>query len=110
MYPSNVRTEDLHYPHSFVTEGLRKGWFTAALNANIGFEYRTSKSGFFYLGGSFQYPFSPIYTLAAAYNYKNASSVAFGKLGGTYITVDFKYFFPNIRNKGEQFQQGPIEQ
>lgn len=110
LYPSNVRAEDNHYPYAFVTEGARRGWFTGALNANIGFEYRTEKSGFFYLGGSFQYPFGSIYRVAAVYKYKNQSFVAYGNIGGAYITAEFKYFFPTVKNKGEQFRPGPIEQ
>lgn len=109
IYPSNVMAQDSRGDFSFVTEGLRKGWFTAALNANVGFEYRTKKSGTFYLGGSLQYPFGSIYKIAVAYKYKNESFVAYGKIGGAYITADFKYFFPTIRREGKQPVKSPIE-
>jgi hypothetical protein len=110
LYPSNVMTQDNRGDYSFVLEGRRKGWFTGALNANFGFEYRTDHSGSFYLGASFQYPFGYIYNLAAAYKYKNQSFVAFGNISGAFLTLDIKYFFPTVRTSGKQQIEGPIEQ
>lgn len=109
FYPSNVRADDNSYPDMFITEGLRKSWIRVAMNANVGFEFRTEKSGFFYLGASFQYPFGPIFDIAAAYKHKNVSRVLFGEMNGTYITVDFKYFLPLKSRKGAQFKPGPVD-
>jgi hypothetical protein len=110
FYPSNVRKDDNGYPHMFMTEGRRKSWVRLAFNANVGFEWRTNKAGFFYLGGSFQLPFGGIFDIAPAYKYKNINYPIFGEMNGTYVTVDFKYFLPVIERKGKQFQDGPVEQ
>jgi len=109
FYPSNVRSDDNNYPDMFITEGLRKSWIRVAMNANVGLEFRTEKSGFFYLGASFQYPFGPIFDIATAYKHKNINKPIFGEMNGTYITVDLKYFFPVIERKGKQFIPGPVD-
>ena len=93
FYPSNVRADDNNYPHLFMTEGLRKSWIRIAMNANVGLEYRTEKSGFF----------------ATVYKYKSVNRPIFGEMNGTYITVDLKYFFPTIDRKGKQFKPGPVD-
>jgi hypothetical protein len=106
--PSNVRAYEENYPHYFITEGLRKNWFQLALNANFGVEYRTEKNGSFYLGTSFQNPFSSFFIVATAYKYKAINRPVYGEMRGTYITFDVKYFFPTIERKGPQFIKGPI--
>lgn len=80
------------------------------LNANFGFEYRTEKIGFFYIGGSARIPLAPVFTLISEYTYQgtNNSSILSAPVDGSFLALDFKYFFPNIRNKGVQFQRGPI--
>lgn len=110
FYPTNVRSDDNGYPHMFMTEGRRKSWIRLAFNANVGFEWRTEKAGFFYLGGSFQLPFGGIFDIAPAYKYKNTNYPILGEMNGTYVTVDFKYFLPVIDRKGKQFLKGPVEQ
>jgi len=110
FYPTNVRKDDNGYPHMFMTEGRRKSWVRLAFNANVGFEWRTEKAGFFYLGGSFQLPFGGIFDIAPAYKYKNTNYPIFGEMNGTYVTVDIKYFLPVIDRKGKQFLKGPVEQ
>ncbi len=94
---------------SFTHTGLvnRKTGFD--LNANFGFEYRTKRSGFFYLGGSARVPFTPIFDLIAQYKYQGYKVNTRGEVDGSFLTIDFKYFFPNIKNSGIQFQNGPIE-
>ena len=94
--------------HSFTHTGKvsRKGGLD--LNANIGFEYRTEKSGFFYIGGSARVPFKPLFDLIAQYKYQGYKNTIYGEIDGSYLALDFKYFFPNIRNKGIQFKRGPI--
>ena len=79
------------------------------MNANFGFEYRTEKSGFFYIGGSARVPFSPLFTMVAQYKNQGYKNTIYGKIDGSYLSLDFKYFFPNIAKKGVQFQKGPIE-
>ncbi len=72
----------------------RKHSFTPSLLANIGFEYRTPKSGYFYFGATLNRPFGPIYGLAIDYINKGIvqNSVS-GNLNGAYLSADLKYFF-----------------
>lgn len=95
--------------HYFALYGLRYNSVGFDLNANLGFEYRTRKSGFFYLGGSARVPFAPLFKYAAFYNYDANSNLLEGDVDGSFLTIDFKYFFPLIKNKGPQFLKGPIE-
>ncbi len=95
--------------HYYDLYGIRDNSLGLDLNANVGFEFRTEKNGFFYLGGSARVPFAPLFTFAAFYNYDANSTLISGPVDGSFLTLDFKYFFPLIRNKGPQFIQGPIE-
>ncbi len=107
--PSNVGVLTLPGSyHSFTHTGKvsRKGGLD--LNANIGFEYRTEKSGFFYIGGSARVPLKPLFDIIAQYKYQGYKNTIYGEIDGSYLALDFKYFFPNIRNKGTQFKRGPI--
>ena len=94
---------------SFTHTGLvsRKTGFD--LNANFGFEYRTKKRGFFYFGGAARVPLQPIFDLIAQYKYQGYKITTRGEVDGSFLTIDFKYFFPNIKNSSLQFQNGPIE-
>jgi len=108
--PTNVQTfAQPSGPHRFIYTGLlrRKIGFDAM--ANFGFEYRTEKKGFFYMGGSARVPFSPLFDIIASYEWEGTSRRTFGEMDGSYLSLDLKYFFPNIRNKGPQFNEGPIE-
>ena len=80
------------------------------LNANFGFEYRTKKSGFFYLGGSFCVPFGTILYLQSSHFVQSQvqPTTVVGKVDGSYLGIDLKYFFHNVEKKGEQPIQGPI--
>jgi hypothetical protein len=95
--------------HSITHTGVvsRKGGID--FNANVGFEYRTEKNGFFYIGGSARIPFQPVFEMVAQYTYDGYENTVSGSVDGTYFALDLKYFFPNIQNKGVQFQDGPIE-
>ncbi len=101
-----IRPDGKHY---FALYGLRYKSLGFDLNANVGFEYRTRKNGFFYLGGSARVPFAPLFQYAAFYNYDANSILLKGDVDGSFLTLDFKYFFPLIKNKGKQFLKGPIE-
>ncbi|MFN5371602.1 MAG: hypothetical protein ACK5B6_09090, partial [Bacteroidia bacterium] len=65
-----------------------------SLIANVGAEYRSEKSGYFYVGCSLNRPFSPIYKSVIDYVINNqVVHNAFADLRGAYLTVDFRYFF-----------------
>jgi hypothetical protein len=95
--------------NTFTHEGVISSKGAIDFNANVGFEYRTEKSGFFYLGGSARVPFQPLFNLVAQYKYDGYKNTVSGTIDGTFLAIDVKYFFPNIRNRGTQFQKGPIE-
>lgn len=90
MFPSDV----VKYGDNLMVYAGRELIFNPSLIANVGFEYRTERSGYFYLGSSLNRPFFNIYTAAASVesNYVVLSKVRTG-LKGTYLTVDLRYFF-----------------
>ena len=98
--------------HVFYHTGLVNNKVGVDLNANVGFEFRTEKDGFFYIGGSARVPFKPLFDLYMQYEYTGSDFVRVlsGPVDGSFLSIDFKYFFPNIKNRGTQFQKGPIEQ
>jgi hypothetical protein len=61
------------------------------------------------LGGSARVPFSPVFDIVANYQWQGNLIQAIGEVDGSFLAIDFKYFFPNIKNKGPQFIEGPIE-
>jgi hypothetical protein len=95
--------------NTFTIFGVRRKKAGIDANANFGFEYRTKKKGFFYLGGSARVPFSPVFDVIANYNWQGNLIQTIGEVDGSFLAIEFKYFFPNIDNKGPQFQEGPIE-
>ncbi|MBL4862379.1 MAG: hypothetical protein JKY09_05110 [Crocinitomicaceae bacterium] len=95
--------------HTFTHTGVARRKSGFDLNANLGFEFRTEKDGFFYLGGSGRIPFAPLFDLVADYTHQGDNTRVYGEVDGSFLTLDFKYFFPNIKNKGPQFHHGPIE-
>lgn len=111
--PSNIRShinpgggKDL-----FIFEGRRLSFFDFNANADVGFEYRTEKSGTVYLGMSARIPFKPTLAVASEYRYGTHSLVAYGLIDGATFSLNLKYFFFNNKvKKGPQFQGGPIEQ
>ena len=82
--------------------------------ANIGFEYRTKDAGIFYVGASVKVPVQPMLYMSSQYNYdgyvlRNDPYRA-GKIAGSYISLDIKYFFPlTTKSKTPPVPKGPIE-
>ncbi|MFN4123550.1 MAG: hypothetical protein ACK4GL_09645 [Flavobacteriales bacterium] len=89
MFPSDVQTFNLDYAHY----SGRYNIFNPSLLANIGFEYRTYQSGYFYIGASLNRPFSAIYLSAIDYVRNQSDAIFRTQLRGTYLTIDFRYFF-----------------
>lgn len=93
FYPSHVQSQGTNY----LIENLsfKRYWMNFSVLANIGFEYRTEKSGGFYLGASFVNPVKDILETRVNYYYDNAQKQRYTVFQrGTYITVDLRYFFP----------------
>jgi len=73
---------------------VRKSWMNFALIANIGWEYRTESSGYFYLGSSYQLPFTKVISMSADYS-KNIGVEKFStEINLGFFTVDLKYYLP----------------
>lgn len=96
--------------HYYKHTGLIRNRVGMDANANLGFEFRTEKSGFFYLGGSARVPFAPLFDLVADYTYDANLNRIVIPVDGSFLAIDFKYIFPIINNKGTQFKNGPIDQ
>lgn len=106
-------------PHSFEFRGSRytknpnkNGYLSFALNAAVGFEFRTRKDGTFYVGVAGKIPVRPTLEVGTIYRQAEQSFdlPARGELTGATFSLDFKYFFHNVENKGWQYNGGPIEQ
>ena len=106
FYPSdifttdeNTKDTDQHFKHSSLRLGFdgkpgNDGFIHGGAIANLGFEYRTKKSGFFYLGATYHLPFADIYRSKFQYleeDYK--SPIQTIQLKGSYLTFDVRYFF-----------------
>lgn len=89
FFPSDIYTKREYFEHY----GARREWVIPGMLANLGWELRTEKSGYFYLGASYHQPFDKIYNSIINY-------AQFGKyedvnipLKGNYLTFDIRYFF-----------------
>jgi hypothetical protein len=89
MFASDIITFGTYFRNNAV----RRSTFQAAVNANLGFEYRTEKSGSFYIGASYHRPFSYIYAQATEYKQNGKDETVFNSLVGNYLTIDLRYFF-----------------
>jgi hypothetical protein len=87
IFASSVQSQDDYYSQ----RSFRKNLIQSAVIANIGWEYRTEKSGYFYLGASYHRPFSYIYLSEIKYNGRTEPAVT--TLSGNYLTIDIRYFF-----------------
>jgi len=98
--------------HDFRQYALGKKVKAEAIG-NVGFEYRTEKSGIFYLGAAARIPIGPLFYLKSEYRYQGyyleTDAENQGKVSGAYIALEVKYFFPIVKIKGSPIKS-PIEQ
>lgn len=100
IFPSDVYNTDNDH---FEFYGFRKTGLNTGLITNIGWEFRTAKSGSFYFGGSYHRPFIPIYQADLALSSgTNSSRLASLNLSGNYLTIDFRYFFPGEKKEKKE--------
>jgi len=91
IYPSDLFVQD----EAFANAVNRSSWLQPSLLANIGWEYRTEKSGYIYIGASLHRPFTEIFTEFVTYRGVNSDRLE-GEtfdLTGSYFTIDLRYFF-----------------
>ncbi len=93
IFPTDVTVTEDSYAYIIIVDS----WIQGSLLASVGFEYRTEKSGFFYMGASLHRPFKEIGNFSLSYYNNNSLSeyVNFtSPITGTYLSIDFRYFFP----------------
>ena len=100
IYPTPLFTADTYYANAV----NRTYWLQTSLLANLGWEYRTEKSGYFYVGASLHRPFEKIFTEFVTYKGAdgNRREETTFDLTGNYVTLDLRYFFhedPERRKK-----------
>lgn len=96
FFPSDIFTSDTYFKHSGLRLGLGNFLHGGAIT-NLGFEYRTKKLGFFYLGATYHVPFGDIYRSKFQYISNNEPSEAMPIwLNGSYMTFDIRYFFHSM--------------
>ena len=89
MFASNLET----FSSYFKTYSQRQSVITAGVIGNLGWELRTDKSGYFYIGASYHNPFSDIYLTRIEYDNNNKQEAVEIPSAGTYLTLDLRYFF-----------------
>jgi len=95
MYASDVESSNTY--HSSLT--WRNHTFQAAIIANLGWELRTTQSGYFYLGASLHRPFDYEFTTEVHYHKPPKDLIVYQPLSGSYLTLDVRYFFPENPKK-----------
>ena len=90
FYPSDI----IFNGDNFQNFGLGRNWNSLNLIANLGFEYRTQKNGYFYIGSSYHRPTKFILGNLVEYKMNQTISSLQTELLGNYLTLDFRYFFP----------------
>lgn len=90
IFASDIFTFDTTYFENYAVYNTR---FRSALLANLGTEFRTEKSGYFYVGATFQRPFGDIYTEHMLYEAHGKKEDVYTGLSGSYLTLDLRYYF-----------------
>lgn len=91
-------TEDLNFRQYTNAKKLN-----LALIANVGYEYKTDKSGTFYFGASLNSPFQAIGVTDVTYDdLANEEQSVRGALFGNYLTLDLRYYFHEEKSKSKR--------
>lgn len=110
--PSTIRKiTETGTEHSFRNYGTYTNKVGFNLNANVGFEYRTDKSGSFYIGGSICIPLGgvmDVYSFHKIQQFTTETHVT-GNDAGRYMSIDLRYFFYNKKIDSKNIIKGPIE-
>lgn len=84
----------------FRQKTYRIKWNALAAQTNLGFEYRTEKKGYYYIGASFHRPFDRIAGTQATVEAQSGSDRLWLSLSGSYFSLDLKYFlFDKYKSK-----------
>lgn len=85
-FPSDLAISNLMY-------AKRKNWVLPSLTANIGFELRTEKMGYIYLGCTYNRFFDSIYRMRVQEPGDIINSFTVFEENGSYFSVNLKYYF-----------------
>ena len=86
----------------FFQQTFRKRHFQSSVIANIGFEYRTEKSGYFYLGSSVNWPFNPVAEIVSTFDPDYDKFTVRAPVRGAFFTIDLRYFFSEPVNNNKK--------
>jgi hypothetical protein len=102
IYPTPLYVEGTYFTNAI----NRSDWIQPSLLVNIGWEYRTAKSGYIYFGASLHRSFNKmIFREFVSYSAINANGdreifdEAIFDLTGNYFTLDLRYFFHEEKQK-----------
>ena len=90
IFASDIFTFDTTYFENYAVYQTR---FRSAILANLGTEFRTDKSGYFYIGATYQRPFGDIYIEHILYDANGKKEDVITGLSGSYLTLDLRYYF-----------------
>lgn len=100
FYPGDAKKE-LELAQAYL---FRRNWAQFGVVGNIGVEYRTEKSGYFYLGATFHRPFGDMAQVDITWldRYAGLRPYRMSKLlSGSYLTLDLRYYFHEDPNKAK---------
>lgn len=108
FYPSDIQSQNQE--SNFYQRTYRLRWWSVNLTANLGFEYRTTNAGYFYLGASYLQPFRDMALVDFRYLDANPDVRIRQPLRGNYLTLDLRYFFheepqATTRRKVKQYKK-----
>ncbi len=93
FFPNSIFTENEYYQQ----RAERNYWVLPGLIADVGAEYRTEKSGNFYIGGSYHRMLLPMANTIVAYKNNGIEESVITPLSGHYFAFNIRYFFPTQR-------------
>lgn len=92
LYPGDAKKE-LEFAQAYL---FRRNWAQIGVVGNIGVEYRTEKSGYFYFGATFHRPFGDMAQADVTWLDRYAGYRPYkmsALLSGSYLTADLRYYF-----------------
>lgn len=97
FYPSGVESQNLDANTSEIFKQITvpRRSTQLGLNINYGFEMRTDKSGTFYYGLSYLFPFKYIAVNQMTWVHNGTDYWTREQVNGSFLTFDLKYFLPN---------------
>jgi hypothetical protein len=98
FFPNDVSVPQENYTQ----KAVRHSWVLPGLVAQVGYEFRTAKNGFFYVGGTYHRMLESIaYTgFLTPDGFQTSSTMT---LNGHYFALEFKYFFPTTHSPAPEF-------